>query len=137
MAGLCLVASVTLATAATMDMTCVQDNGKGSCTAGYTPDGRTIVVVGPDVHKDEPMACEDKGYQVACTPVRPVSEPAAIIEMTCAQDNGKGSCTAGYTPDGRTIVVVGPDVHKDEPMTCEDKGYQVACTPVRAMKQGS
>ena len=68
MAGLCLVASVALAPAATMDMTCVQDNGKGSCTAGYTPDGRTIVVVGPDVHKDEPMTCEDKGYQVACTP---------------------------------------------------------------------
>jgi hypothetical protein len=72
LAVLSLVASVALAMEAPMQMTCAQDNGKGSCTAAYTLDGKTIVVVGPDVQKDERMTCQDKGYMVACTPLMPM-----------------------------------------------------------------
>ena len=51
-----------------------------------------------------------------------VSTMAVAAEMTCMQDNGKGSCTAGAGMDGKTILVDGQDVKKGEKMDCMDKG---------------
>ena len=56
-----------------------------------------------------------------------VSTLAVATEMTCAKDDGKGTCIAATDPDGKTVVVVGEGVKMGEPMDCVDRGHMIAC----------
>jgi hypothetical protein len=47
--------------------------------------------------------------------------------MTCTKDDGKRGCTAAAGTDGKVILVVGDNVKTGALMTCDDRGYIVAC----------
>ena len=66
LAVLCLVSTLAMAT----EMACIQDDGKGTCTGATTADGTTLVVVGPDVKKGEPMDCMDAAGKIDCKPLK-------------------------------------------------------------------
>jgi hypothetical protein len=59
-----------------------------------------------------------------------VSSLAVATEMTCAKDDGKGTCMAATDPDGRTIVVVGEGLKMGDQMDCVDRGHMIACQPL-------
>jgi hypothetical protein len=56
---------------------------------------------------------------------------ATAGEMTCVKDDGKGTCTAATTTDGRTVIVVGPGLKTGEQMHCTDRGSMIDCQGVR------
>ncbi len=70
LAVLCLVS--TLAVAADekggMEMTCTVSDGKGNCTAGTMPDGKTNVLVGPGMKVGEKMLCHHRDNMLHCVP---------------------------------------------------------------------
>jgi hypothetical protein len=111
-------------------MTCVKDDGKGTCTAAQRPDGREVLVVGPGLQAGEQMDCVDRGNVVDCRVVQIGSSVAMASEMTCVKDDGKGTCTAAVGPDGREVLVVGPGLQTGEQMYCVDRGNVVDCRVV-------
>ena len=60
-----------------------------------------------------------------------VATLAGAAEMTCAQDDGKGTCTGATTADGKTLVVVGPDLKKGDRMDCMDTAGKISCKPLK------
>jgi hypothetical protein len=126
-AVMCLVSTMAMAS----EMTCAKDDGKGTCTAATGPDGQTLVVVGEGLKVGEIMDCMDRGNMVECQAVRIASTMVRVGTMTCAKDDGKGTCTAATGPDGQTIVVVGEGLKAGEIMDCMDRGNMVECQAVR------
>jgi predicted ribosome-associated RNA-binding protein Tma20 len=122
-AMLCLVSSLATAT----EMTCAKDDGKGTCIAATDPDGKTVVVVGEGLKTGEQMACEDRGNMIACQPLVMASAPLVPFEMSCAKDDGKGTCIAATDANSQTVVVVGEGVKAGEQMSCVDRGHMIAC----------
>jgi hypothetical protein len=59
-----------------------------------------------------------------------VSTLVVATEMTCAKDDGKGTCIAATDPNGKTLVVVGEGLKTGEQMACEDRGNMIACQPL-------
>ena len=86
-----------------------------------------IVVVGEGLKMGEHMDCEDRGNMIACQPLVMASVPLVSFEMTCAKDDGKGTCIAATGSDNETVVVVGEGVKTGEKMTCVDRGNMIAC----------
>jgi predicted ribosome-associated RNA-binding protein Tma20 len=122
-AMLCLVSSLAVA----MEMTCTKDDGKGQCIAATDPDGKTVVVVGEGLKMGEQMECEDRGNMIACQPLVMASAPLVPFEMSCAKDDGKGTCIAATGTNNDTVVVVGEGVKTGEKMSCVDRGNMIAC----------
>jgi predicted ribosome-associated RNA-binding protein Tma20 len=122
-AMLCLVSSLAVA----MEMTCTKDDGKGQCIAATDPEGKTVVVVGEGLKMGEQMACEDRGNMIACQPLVMASAPLVPFEMSCAKDDGKGTCIAATGTNNDTVVVVGEGVKTGEKMSCVDRGNMIAC----------
>ena len=120
---LCLVSSLAVAT----EMTCTKDDGKGQCIAATDPDGKTLVVVGEGLKTGEQMACEDRGTMIACQPLVMASAPLVPFEMTCAKDNGMGTCIAATDAKNDAVVVVGDGVKTGDRMRCVDRGTVIAC----------
>jgi predicted ribosome-associated RNA-binding protein Tma20 len=120
---LCLVSSLAVAT----EMTCAKDDGKGTCIAATDPDGKTLVVVGEGLKTGEQMACEDRGNMIACQALVMASAPLVPFEMTCAKDDGKGTCIAATDANNDTVVVVGEGAKTGERMSCVDRGNMIAC----------
>ena len=56
-----------------------------------------------------------------------VSTLAMATEMTCAKDDGKGTCIAATDATNDTVVVVGEGVKTGERMSCVDSGNMIAC----------
>jgi hypothetical protein len=65
-AVLCLLSTLAMAG----EMTCVKDDGKGTCTAAAEANGREIIVVGPGVKAGEQVNCMDRGGVVECRPAK-------------------------------------------------------------------
>jgi predicted ribosome-associated RNA-binding protein Tma20 len=122
-AMLFFVSSLAVAT----EMTCTKDDGKGTCIAATDPDGNTVIVVGEGLKTGEQMACEDRGTMIACQPLALASEPLVPFEMTCAKDDGKGTCIAATDANNDTVVVVGEGAKTGEKMSCVDRGNMIAC----------
>jgi predicted ribosome-associated RNA-binding protein Tma20 len=122
-AMLCLVSTLAGAT----EMTCAKDDGKGQCIAATDPDGKTLVVVGEGLKTGEQMECEDRGNMIACQPLVMASVPLVPFEMTCAKDDGKGTCIAATDANKGMAVVVGEGVKTGERMSCVDRGNMIAC----------
>jgi hypothetical protein len=120
---LCLVSSLAVAT----EMTCAKDDGKGTCIAATDPGGKTVVVVGEGLKAGEQMECEDRGNMIACQPLVMASAPLVPFEMTCAKDDGKGTCIAATSANNDTVVVMGEGVKAGEKMSCVDRGNMIAC----------
>jgi predicted ribosome-associated RNA-binding protein Tma20 len=51
------------------EMTCVQDNGMGTCIAATDANNDTVVVVGEGAKTGERMSCVDRGTVIACQPL--------------------------------------------------------------------
>jgi hypothetical protein len=73
------------------------------------------------------------GYALAV--IGMASTLAVAVEMTCIQDDGKGTCTGGQAADSGHIVVVGKGVKKGEKMDCVDKGNMIDCKPMQQMQK--
>ena len=58
-----IMASVPLVS---FEMTCVKDDGKGTCMAATGSENETVVVVGEGVKTGEKMTCVDRGNMIAC-----------------------------------------------------------------------
>jgi hypothetical protein len=58
-----------------------------------------------------------------------VSTLVVATEMTCAKDDGKGTCIAATDPNGKTLVG-GEGLKTGEQMACEDRGNMIACQPL-------
>jgi hypothetical protein len=84
-AVMCLVSTLAMAA----EMTCVQDDGKGNCTAATGPDGRTAIVVGAGLKAGEQIDCINRGTVVECRTAQVAPPVVMVAEMTCAQDDGK------------------------------------------------
>jgi hypothetical protein len=54
---------------ATMEMTCVKSDGKGSCVVGTMPNGQELVLHGSGMKEGETMLCTHKAYMIHCVPV--------------------------------------------------------------------
>ena len=126
-AVLCLVSTLAIAG----EMTCVKDDGKGTCTAAAGPDGREVIVVGSGLKTGEQMNCTDRGNMIECRVIPAVPPVAMAGKMTCVKDDGKGTCTAATGPDGSTIIVVGSGLKTGEQMVCMDRGNMIECRAAR------
>jgi hypothetical protein len=112
------------------DMTCTKDNGAGTCIAAVDAAGKTVVVVGESLKVGDTMDCTDRGNLIACHAVVPASPPLPTSEMTCAKDDGAGTCIAAESAEGKTVIVVGTGVKRGEKMTCVERGSVTECQAI-------
>jgi hypothetical protein len=80
MAVLCLASTFAIAQGQPQTMPCLQDNGKGLCTAATTAEGTEVLVVGPDLERGDTMRCVDRGNVVDC---RPALREARPLDSGC------------------------------------------------------